>query len=143
MPQLQTSPHLVPTAGVPQGGPSRSPPPLASPRSYANVYRELEQTIRLSDAQEDLRWFRSTSGPGMPMNWPQFEVRLGNPPGMGTSSPPRGGRVLSASALCSQEWNPDLTHTIARKEKMKKGEGVTLTNVSSGETGASAGERGR
>ncbi|NXS23727.1 PACN1 protein, partial [Mystacornis crossleyi] len=45
--------------------------------SYANVYRELEQTIRLSDAQEDLRWFRSTSGPGMPMNWPQFEVRLG------------------------------------------------------------------
>lgn len=62
---------------------------------------------------------------------------------MGTSSPPRGSRVLSAGALCSQEWNPDLTHTIARKEKMKKGEGVTLTNVSSGETGASAGERGR
>ncbi|KFP91685.1 Protein kinase C and casein kinase substrate in neurons protein 1, partial [Apaloderma vittatum] len=71
---------------------------LAESSSYANVYRELEQTIRLSDAQEDLRWFRSTSGPGMPMNWPQFE---------------------------------------------KKGEGVTLTNASStGETGASAGERG-
>ncbi|NXF95244.1 PACN1 protein, partial [Eubucco bourcierii] len=51
---------------------------LAESSSYANVYRELEQTIRLSDAQEDLRWFRSTSGPGMPMNWPQFEVRLGN-----------------------------------------------------------------
>lgn len=136
-------PASSPLLGFPRGGPSRSPPPLASPHSYANVYRELEQTIRLSDAQEDLRWFRSTSGPGMPMNWPQFEVRLGNPPGMGTSSPPRGGRVLSASALCSQEWNPDLTHTIARKEKMKKGEGVTLTNVSSGETGASAGERGR
>ncbi|NXN19886.1 PACN1 protein, partial [Indicator maculatus] len=49
---------------------------LAENSSYANVYRELEQTIRLSDAQEDLRWFRSTSGPGMPMNWPQFEVRL-------------------------------------------------------------------
>ncbi|NWR63006.1 PACN1 protein, partial [Bucorvus abyssinicus] len=49
---------------------------LAESSSYANVYRELEQTIRLSDAQEDLRWFRSTSGPGMPMNWPQFEVRL-------------------------------------------------------------------
>ncbi|PKK19036.1 protein kinase C and casein kinase substrate in neurons 1 [Columba livia] len=87
---------------------------LAESSSYANVYRELEQTIRLSDAQEDLRWFRSTSGPGMPMNWPQFE-----------------------------EWNPDLTHTITRKEKQKKGEGVTLTNASSaGETGASAGERG-
>ncbi|NXD00863.1 PACN1 protein, partial [Certhia brachydactyla] len=50
---------------------------LAESSSYANVYRELEQTIRMSDAQEDLRWFRSTSGPGMPMNWPQFEVRLG------------------------------------------------------------------
>ncbi|KFP65233.1 Protein kinase C and casein kinase substrate in neurons protein 1, partial [Cariama cristata] len=50
---------------------------LAESSSYANVYRELEQTIRVSDAQEDLRWFRSTSGPGMPMNWPQFEVRLG------------------------------------------------------------------
>ncbi|XP_065505404.1 protein kinase C and casein kinase substrate in neurons protein 1 [Caloenas nicobarica] len=87
---------------------------LAESSSYANVYRELEQTIRLSDAQEDLRWFRSTSGPGMPMSWPQFE-----------------------------EWNPDLTHTITRKEKQKKGEGVTLTNASSAsETGASAGERG-
>ncbi|NXC89829.1 PACN1 protein, partial [Cercotrichas coryphoeus] len=54
---------------------------LAESSSYANVYRELEQTIRMSDAQEDLRWFRSTSGPGMPMNWPQFEVRLGAPAG--------------------------------------------------------------
>ncbi|NWZ28192.1 PACN1 protein, partial [Asarcornis scutulata] len=86
---------------------------LAESSSYANVYRELEQTIRLSDAQEDLRWFRSTSGPGMPMNWPQFEVRLGNPPGMGTSSPPRGSRVLSASAFhdrgqtYSAEWSDD------------------------------------
>ncbi|NWI57924.1 PACN1 protein, partial [Calyptomena viridis] len=64
---------------------------LAESSSYANVYRELEQTIRLSDAQEDLRWFRSTSGPGMPMNWPQFEVRLGTPPGAGG---PWGGRAL-------------------------------------------------
>ncbi|NWY68785.1 PACN1 protein, partial [Erithacus rubecula] len=54
---------------------------LAESSSYANVYRELEQTIRMSDAQEDLRWFRSSSGPGMPMNWPQFEVRLGAPAG--------------------------------------------------------------
>uniref|UniRef100_A0A8C7EAF8 Protein kinase C and casein kinase substrate in neurons protein 1 n=1 Tax=Nothoprocta perdicaria TaxID=30464 RepID=A0A8C7EAF8_NOTPE len=86
---------------------------LAESSSYASVYRELEQTIRLSDAQEDLRWFRSSSGPGMPMNWPQFE-----------------------------EWNPDLTHTITRKEKQKKGEGVTLTNAGGGDTGAQGGERG-
>ncbi|NXJ08372.1 PACN1 protein, partial [Odontophorus gujanensis] len=59
---------------------------LAESSSYANVYRELEQTIRLSDAQEDLRWFRSTSGPGMPMNWPQFEVRL-SPPRFGDPQP--------------------------------------------------------
>uniref|UniRef100_A0A8C8SHT6 Protein kinase C and casein kinase substrate in neurons protein 1 n=1 Tax=Pelusios castaneus TaxID=367368 RepID=A0A8C8SHT6_9SAUR len=87
---------------------------LAENNSYANVYRELEQTIRMADAQEDLRWFRSTSGPGMPMNWPQFE-----------------------------EWNPDLTHTITRREKVKKNEAVNLTNVSGvAEPAAAAGDRG-
>uniref|UniRef100_A0A8P0TAG1 Protein kinase C and casein kinase substrate in neurons 1 n=1 Tax=Canis lupus familiaris TaxID=9615 RepID=A0A8P0TAG1_CANLF len=74
---------------------------LAENSSYVHVYRELEQAIRGADAQDDLRWFRSTSGPGMPMNWPQFE-----------------------------EWNPDLPHTATKKEKQpKKAEGVTLTNA--------------
>ncbi|KAF1581565.1 UNVERIFIED_CONTAM: Protein kinase C and casein kinase substrate in neurons protein 1, partial [Eudyptes pachyrhynchus] len=82
---------------------------LAESSSYANVYRELEQTIRLSDAQEDLRWFRSTSGPGMPMNWPQFEVRLGTP--VGVLAALQGGRVLRSrhdrAQTYSAEWSDD------------------------------------
>ncbi|NWR87789.1 PACN1 protein, partial [Furnarius figulus] len=87
---------------------------LAESSSYANVYRELEQTIRLSDAQEDLRWFRSTSGPGMPMNWPQFEVRLGTP--AGCWQPRRvGGRAGAQGPVAlhdrgqtySAEWSDD------------------------------------
>ncbi|KAF1514138.1 Protein kinase C and casein kinase substrate in neurons protein 1, partial [Eudyptes chrysocome] len=82
---------------------------LAESSSYANVYRELEQTIRLSDAQEDLRWFRSTSGPGMPMNWPQFEVRLGTP--VGVLAALQGARVLRSrhdrAQTYSAEWSDD------------------------------------
>ncbi|NXS91256.1 PACN1 protein, partial [Jacana jacana] len=82
---------------------------LAESSSYANVYRELEQTIRLSDAQEDLRWFRSTSGPGMAMNWPQFEVRLGMPTGM--LAAPQGGWALrdlhDRGQTYSAEWSDD------------------------------------
>ncbi|NXE08325.1 PACN1 protein, partial [Lophotis ruficrista] len=82
---------------------------LAESSSYANVYRELEQTIRLSDAQEDLRWFRSTSGPGMPMNWPQFEVRLETP--VGVLAAPRGGWALGdchdRGQTYSAEWSDD------------------------------------
>ncbi|XP_067863435.1 protein kinase C and casein kinase substrate in neurons protein 1 isoform X2 [Heptranchias perlo] len=77
---------------------------LTENNNYANIYRELEQVIRIADTQEDLKWFNSTHGPGMPMNWPQFE-----------------------------EYSPDMTHTIAKREKVKKvNEGVTLTNVSPG-----------
>ncbi|NWI70086.1 PACN1 protein, partial [Todus mexicanus] len=86
---------------------------LAESSSYANVYRELEQTIRIADAQEDLRWFRSTSGPGMPMNWPQFEVRrLGTPAEVLVA--PRGGRALRGCVSShdrgqtySAEWSDD------------------------------------
>ncbi|KAL7985272.1 hypothetical protein Chor_003842 [Crotalus horridus] len=81
---------------------------------YSKVYRELEQTIRMADAQEDLRWFRNTSGPGMPMNWPQLE-----------------------------EWNPDATQTINRREKPKKNEGGNTPNASGGgEATAQGGDRG-
>ncbi|NXF12988.1 PACN1 protein, partial [Smithornis capensis] len=80
---------------------------LAESSSYANVYRELEQTIRLSDAQEDLRWFRSSSGPGMPMNWPQFEVRLGTPC---VATPPSSLPSVSShdrGQTYSAEWSDD------------------------------------
>lgn len=88
-------PHLT----RPQWGPPYLQPP--DPHlscSYANVYRELEQAIRLSDAQEDLRWFRSTSGPGMPMNWPQFEVRLST---TAVLAAPQGSRALRGWLLCA------------------------------------------
>ncbi|RXN02297.1 kinase C and casein kinase substrate in neurons 2 isoform X1 [Labeo rohita] len=48
---------------------------LSSNHKYATVYHTLEDTIQAADAQEDLKWFRSNHGPGMAMNWPQFEVR--------------------------------------------------------------------
>ncbi|KFO23141.1 Protein kinase C and casein kinase substrate in neurons protein 1 [Fukomys damarensis] len=59
-----------------------------------NSSRELEQAIRGADAQEDLRWFRSTSGPGMPMNWPQFEVRT---VGVGKGVPQKPARASGYS----------------------------------------------
>lgn len=48
---------------------------LLSPHSYTTVYRELERTITSASAQEDLKWFSNAHGPGMHMNWPQFEVQ--------------------------------------------------------------------
>ncbi|XP_067855784.1 protein kinase C and casein kinase substrate in neurons protein 2-like isoform X3 [Heptranchias perlo] len=73
-----------------------------SATSYSAVYQELEQTIKSADPQEDLKWFRCVHGPGMPMNWPQFE-----------------------------EWCGDLNRTLSRREKPKKtGDGVTLTSIS-------------
>lgn len=41
---------------------------------FQTIYHTLEDTISATDAEEDLKWFRANQGPGMPMNWPQFEV---------------------------------------------------------------------
>lgn len=41
---------------------------------FQTIYHTLEDTLSATDAEEDLKWFRSNQGPGMPMNWPQFEV---------------------------------------------------------------------
>uniref|UniRef100_A0A674AQE0 Protein kinase C and casein kinase substrate in neurons 1b n=1 Tax=Salmo trutta TaxID=8032 RepID=A0A674AQE0_SALTR len=74
---------------------------LTENQSYATVYRDLERTITSANAQEDLKWFSNNHGPGMHMNWPQFE-----------------------------EYNPEITHVINKREKSKKGaDGIMLTNV--------------
>ncbi|TMS19203.1 Protein kinase C and casein kinase substrate in neurons protein 1 [Larimichthys crocea] len=87
---------------------------LTEDQSYAAVYRDLERVITSASAQEDLKLFSNIHGPGMHMNWPQFE-----------------------------EYNPDLTHHISKKEKSKKSsDGVMLTNVNTVVDHAQAGDRG-
>lgn len=87
---------------------------LTENQSYSMVYRELERTITSASPQEDLKWFSNNHGPDMHMNWPQFE-----------------------------EYNPDLAHSITKKEKSKKSsDSVTLTNVTQGVNHAQAGDRG-
>ncbi|XP_036813073.1 protein kinase C and casein kinase substrate in neurons protein 2 isoform X2 [Oncorhynchus mykiss] len=75
---------------------------LSTNHKFQTVYHTLEDTISAADAVEDLKWFRSNHGPGMPMNWPQFE-----------------------------DWSIDFNRTLSRRETKKKpSEGVTLTGIS-------------
>ncbi|XP_039526159.1 protein kinase C and casein kinase substrate in neurons protein 2 isoform X2 [Pimephales promelas] len=75
---------------------------LSANHKYSTVYHTLEDTIQAADTQEDLRWFRTNHGPGMPMSWPQFE-----------------------------ELSMDLNRTLSRREtKRKPTDGVTLTGIS-------------
>lgn len=55
--------------------------------SIQAVYSDLQQAIEDINDQEDLKWWRNRRGPGMPMNWPRFEVGC-PPPFM------MGGRVF-------------------------------------------------
>ncbi|XP_074481286.1 protein kinase C and casein kinase substrate in neurons protein 2 isoform X4 [Sebastes fasciatus] len=73
---------------------------LSTNHRFQTIYHTLEDTVTATDAEDDLKWFRSNHGPGMPMNWPQFE-----------------------------DWSIDLNRTLSRREK-KKPEGVTLTGIS-------------
>lgn len=42
--------------------------------SVRAVYNELHNTLMAIDEQEDLRWWKNTYGPGMPTEWPHFQV---------------------------------------------------------------------
>ncbi|XP_071391569.1 protein kinase C and casein kinase substrate in neurons protein 2 isoform X4 [Centroberyx affinis] len=74
---------------------------LSTNHRFQTIYHTMEDTVSAADAEEDLKWFRSNHGPGMPMNWPQFE-----------------------------DWSIDLNRTLSRREKKKPSDGVTLTGIS-------------
>ncbi|XP_061107300.1 protein kinase C and casein kinase substrate in neurons protein 2 isoform X1 [Conger conger] len=90
---------------------------LSTNHKFQTVYQTLEDRVNAVDADEDLKWFRSNHGPGMPMNWPQFEIL--------DLSRPRAHKRRSIV-----DWSVDLNRTLSRRDKKKPGEGVTLTGIS-------------
>ncbi|KAM3838508.1 protein kinase C and casein kinase substrate in neurons protein 2-like [Diretmus argenteus] len=90
---------------------------LSTNHRFQTVYHTLEDTISAADAEEDLKWFRSNHGPGMPMNWPQFEnVDWSHP------------RSYKRRSIV--DWSIDLNRTLSRREKKKPSDGVMLTSIS-------------
>ncbi|XP_071761703.1 protein kinase C and casein kinase substrate in neurons protein 2 isoform X3 [Centroberyx gerrardi] len=90
---------------------------LSTNHRFQTIYHTLEDTVSAADAEEDLKWFRSNHGPGMPMNWPQFEnVDWSHP------------RSYKRRSIV--DWSIDLNRTLSRREKKKPSDGVTLTGIS-------------
>ncbi|XP_048829066.1 protein kinase C and casein kinase II substrate protein 3-like isoform X2 [Brienomyrus brachyistius] len=74
---------------------------LSSSDRFKALFQDLGKTLAATSNAEDLRWWRNTYGPGMAMNWPQFE-----------------------------EWSPVTSLSISRKERTSQAENVvTLTNI--------------
>lgn len=48
---------------------------LTNMPELVTIYEEFRHTIQNADASKDLKYWSNTYGVGMPMNWPQFEVR--------------------------------------------------------------------
>ncbi|XP_057711253.1 protein kinase C and casein kinase substrate in neurons protein 2 isoform X4 [Corythoichthys intestinalis] len=90
---------------------------LSTNHRFQTIYHTLEDTIDATDAEEDLKWFRSNHGPGMPMNWPQFEYL-------------DWSRVRSFKRRSILDWSVDLNRTLSRRGTKKNSEGVTLTGIS-------------
>ncbi|XP_029440008.1 protein kinase C and casein kinase II substrate protein 3-like [Rhinatrema bivittatum] len=73
---------------------------ISSNESIGAVYGDLRQAIQAVSEQEDLRWWRNAHGPGMLMNWPQFE-----------------------------EWDPEEERQIGKKKSGKETDKVRLCSI--------------
>ncbi|KAI4896264.1 hypothetical protein NFI96_020615 [Prochilodus magdalenae] len=80
---------------------------LTENQSYATVYRELERTVLAVNTQDDLKWFSNNHGPGMHMNWPQFEVPTPFTPYLSSvltpTGPPQSSPSLVDTGHCPQD----------------------------------------
>ncbi|XP_016851658.2 protein kinase C and casein kinase substrate in neurons protein 3 isoform X2 [Anolis carolinensis] len=75
--------------------------------SIQAVYSDLHQAIEDINDQDDLKWWRNRHGPGMPMNWPQFE-----------------------------SWNPDQERPQVKIKKPKEPEKATLRSITPSQSSA-------